>query len=387
MKGILMRLLILITGMLYIAFLMYEYYSLSIYRRGFRHIIHVNGIRGKSTVCRLIDAGLRAGGWKVFTKTTGTSPRMLYVDGSEHEIKRRGRANIKEQIGVIRKARAQKAEILVIECMAVKPELQAVAQEKIVAADIGVITNVRLDHLDEMGNSLDEIARTLSLTIPERGNLFTADKKYFGFFKMAAEQRGSEAFYSEEGSEELSKIDFPDNVSLALSICRYLGVERDIAIKGMENYKKDPGSLNVYRRKNRRGSSLTFINAMAVNDPESTLRIMEQAFEKVVQADERRVLLINNRKDRLSRMQQFCDFALQAGSGFDSIWICGSYKRLMAGMLIKGGMPSEQIKKVNSMRELEEIREDAAIFAVGNIGGFGRALTHYIEEAGDILGR
>ena len=71
-----MELLILSSGILYIVFLIYEYYSLSIIRKGLRHIIHVNGTRGKSTVCRLIDAGLKAGGHKVFTKTTGTSPRM-----------------------------------------------------------------------------------------------------------------------------------------------------------------------------------------------------------------------------------------------------------------------------------------------------------------------
>jgi hypothetical protein len=56
-------------------------------------------------------------------------------------------------------------------------------------------------------------------------------------------------------------------------------------------------------------------------------------------------------------------------------------------MLIKGGIPSDFIKPINSLKELEQNRSDAAIFAVGNIGGFGRELAKYMEEAGDVLGR
>lgn len=382
-----MKLLILICGIAYIVFLIYEYHSLSVTRKGFRHIIHVNGTRGKSSVCRLVDAGLRAGGYKVFTKTTGTSPRMLFVDGSEHELRRRGRANIKEQVGIIRKARAQGAEILVIECMAVKPELQELCQEKLVSADIGVITNVRPDHLDEMGGSLDEIAEALSLTIPSKGTLFTADNRYFDLFRRLAGTKGSAAFCSEAEGEELGDIDFVDNVSLALAVCRYLGVERDAAIAGMRGYRKDPGSLTIYRKKNSAGSSLTFINALAVNDPESTRLIMDKVFLGKVKAGEKGVLLINNRQDRLERLRQFCDFVLQTRESFDGIWLSGSLKPLMARMLRRAGIPRAMIKSINNIGDLENITEDTAVLAVGNIGGFGRVLTAYMEGAGDIFGR
>ena len=45
--------------------------------------IHVNGSRGKSSVVRLIAAGLRAGGFKTLAKVTGTSPRVIDKDGYE----------------------------------------------------------------------------------------------------------------------------------------------------------------------------------------------------------------------------------------------------------------------------------------------------------------
>jgi len=59
------------------------------HRRRLRRIpirIHVNGTRGKSSVSRLIAAGLRAGGIRTCCKTTGTLPRMILPDGSEYPV-------------------------------------------------------------------------------------------------------------------------------------------------------------------------------------------------------------------------------------------------------------------------------------------------------------
>ena len=39
--------------------------------------IHVNGTRGKSSVTRLIAAGLSASGLRTYAKTTGTRPRLI----------------------------------------------------------------------------------------------------------------------------------------------------------------------------------------------------------------------------------------------------------------------------------------------------------------------
>ncbi|MFQ5841200.1 MAG: Mur ligase family protein, partial [Thermodesulfobacteriota bacterium] len=108
--------------------------------------IHVNGTRGKSTVTRLIAAGLRGAGIKVLAKTTGTSPREIFEDGSEAEIRRRGRATVREQIRFIAQGARRGAEAIVIESMAVRPEIQWVSEHHIVRSHIGVITNIREDH-------------------------------------------------------------------------------------------------------------------------------------------------------------------------------------------------------------------------------------------------
>ena len=60
--------------------------------------IHVNGTRGKSSVVRLIAAGLREGGLKTFAKTTGTIPRIINEKGKDLELHRLRTATIGEQI-------------------------------------------------------------------------------------------------------------------------------------------------------------------------------------------------------------------------------------------------------------------------------------------------
>ena len=114
----------------YLAYLFYEKWANDRAVRSFQHIIHVNGIRGTTSVCRLIDAHLRGAGYRVFTKTTGSTPCYIDTQGQEHKIRRWGNANIGEQLSIIRRAHRQKAQILIIECMAVQPELQRIARLK-----------------------------------------------------------------------------------------------------------------------------------------------------------------------------------------------------------------------------------------------------------------
>ena len=84
-------------------------------QKDFLAVIHVNGIRGKTSTCRLLDAALRTK-YRVFTKTTGTDPVWIGTDGSEHPIRRWGPANIREQLNMLRKAHREKAQIVILEC-------------------------------------------------------------------------------------------------------------------------------------------------------------------------------------------------------------------------------------------------------------------------------
>nr|HPK04527.1 Mur ligase family protein [Bacteroidales bacterium] len=116
--------------------------------------IHVNGTRGKSSVTRLIGAGLRAGGISNITKVTGTFPRLILEDGTETYIHRKASANIIEQLDIVKFAARRKVDALVMECMALQPQYQTITEYMIVHSNIGVITNIRMDHTDVMGHTL-----------------------------------------------------------------------------------------------------------------------------------------------------------------------------------------------------------------------------------------
>ena len=138
--------------------------------------IHVNGSRGKSSVTRLIAAGLREADKKVFAKTTGSSPRIINEVGEDIVIHRLRSASIGEQVRLIRNFSKQNIDILIIECMAVQPQYQWVAEQKMIKSTISVITNVRPDHLDEMGHTLYENTMSLSNTIPFNGIFITSSQ-------------------------------------------------------------------------------------------------------------------------------------------------------------------------------------------------------------------
>src|SRR6476661_5150835 len=119
---------------------------------------------------RVLVNGLRGGGLRVVAKTTGTAARYIHPDATEEPVYRKfGIANVVEQIGIVRRAAAYNPHALVIECMAVQPALQEINQSKLIRSTIGVLCNVREDHLAEMGPTLDDVARSLCRSMPVGG--------------------------------------------------------------------------------------------------------------------------------------------------------------------------------------------------------------------------
>ena len=162
--------------------------------------IHVNGTRGKSSVTRLIAAGLREGGLKTFAKTTGTAPRVIDSDGKDRIIHRLRLPSIGEQVRLLNYFSKQNPDAVVIECMAVQPQYQWIAEHQMVKSHIGVLTNVRPDHLDEMGPTEDDVALSLCNTIPLNSLLVTGEDQKPEIIKEVAEQNGTTFIQSDESS-------------------------------------------------------------------------------------------------------------------------------------------------------------------------------------------
>lgn len=372
-------------SLFYYAFLLDENIQNNKHRAKLKHVIHINGIRGKSSVTRLIDAGLRAGGYRVFCKTTGTLPMTINTANEEQLIKRRGRANIKEQIKIMKQAAAENADCLVIECMAVAPALQHIAQHKILHADVVAITNTRMDHLDEMGGTLEEIADSLSNTIPQNGNFFTCDSRNFSFFAEKCQRFSTTATLVEETDVDYG-FDFNENIELALAICERIGVPRDIALGGMRTYKRDPFALAVYDIKTHNHSSALFINGFSINDPDSIEKVYEHLTNKGYFEQREKILLINNRGDRPYRMEQHIDLAVKLN--FDKVWIIGAYTQFMQRK-IEAKSPHKQFTKILHKADevdLQSLNENTVVFAVGNIANWGGEIVERAKKAGEQIG-
>ncbi|MBE6973297.1 MAG: poly-gamma-glutamate synthase PgsB [Ruminococcaceae bacterium] len=346
-------------------------------RSKLQHVIHVNGIRGKSTVTRLIDAGLRAGGYRVFCKTTGTVPMTIGTDHVSRPLLRRGRANIREQLDMLRLATQENAQILVLECMAVDPTLQRVAQHEMVRADIGVITNVRLDHTAEMGETLEEICDALSNTIPKNGVLFTADEQFFPQIARNGAQIGCHTELARPNGNE-PEFEFPENLALALSVCRYLGVPEETALRGMLHYQRDPYALSLYHLP---GGGV-FVNGLSINDPQSTQLVFERLTKRFGWDSEALILLINNRPDRGYRTEHMVMVAqvLQP----TRVWLLGASQRTAARAILKK-VPQSEICRFSRVGDLplDQIPQGKVIFAVGNVAGPGHEVMKRVREEGE----
>lgn len=269
----------------------------------------VNGIRGKSSITRLCAGALRGGGLRTVAKTTGTAARFLSPDGTEEPVHRKfGIANVVEQIGIVRRATAWRPDALVIECMAVLPDLQEVNERKLVRSTICVISNVREDHLDEMGPTLDDVARSLSRSMPQGGICVTAERERLHILQEEADRRDcrlvavdAEAVRDEEMAR-FRWITFKENVAVALAVAHLCGVGRGEAMAGMVAARPDPGTVTVERYRTARGQ-LAFANVFAANDPASTLMNIDLLRHRgLIGAP--LTLVVNCRPDRVERNGQ-----------------------------------------------------------------------------------
>src|SRR5438046_10420570 len=71
--------------------------------------------------------------------------------------------------------------------MAIRPK-NIIAESRFVRSTISVITNVRADHLDVLGPSLEDVAWNLSGIVPNNGVVVTEEKKYMPIIRRRAEE-------------------------------------------------------------------------------------------------------------------------------------------------------------------------------------------------------
>lgn len=364
----------------------------SILQRRVRRIrirIHANGTRGKSTVTRLIAAGLRAGGYRVIAKTTGTLARLILEDGSEIEVKRRGRATIREQMRTIAFAARRNVDAVVLECMAIHPELQWISEHQIIRSTVGVITNVRMDHMEVLGSETETMAKSLSHTIPTRGVLVTAESKYYELFAEKAARQGSRVIQVRahpQGSTvfPIGPHVFHENYEIALAVCDELGIDRTIALRGMGSVQQDVGALQIHAS-SINGRSFTFVNAFSVNDVDSLALVWKRVVaDGTVRAPI--VVILNGREDRPLRSQAF-GRAVVRHIQPDRLVLVGRAWRFVRKEAIRSGYPPERIVRLSDLTKenlqvslAPHVQAGSTVIGLGNYYGWGMKIAAQFAE-------
>ena len=351
--------------------------------------VNINGIRGKSTVTRLITSILTEAGYKTVGKTTGTAARMIYwfQDDEDIIVRQPQGANIGEQLKVLQKAADLNAEALVCECMAVNPDYQKVFQFRMLEANIVVIVNVLEDHLDVMGPTLDQIAQAFGATIPYNGFLITIDCAYTNYFKQIAKERNTKVIIADNSKitdEYLAKFDymiFPDNASLALAVGEALGIDEETCFKGMLNAHPDPGAMRITRIGDE-DLNCTFVNGFAANDPQSTVNIWERVKELEYNTEDP-IVIMNCREDRVDRTEIFVSDVFPKIQTHTLVAI-GEVSEPITTAFNNGQFPNvknyinlEYAEPDKIMETLTPLLKDRMVFGVGNIHGQGEA---FIEK-------
>jgi poly-gamma-glutamate synthase PgsB/CapB len=352
----------------------------------------VNGIRGKSSITRLCAGALRGGRLRVVAKTTGTAPRFIWPDGTEVPVYRKfDTANIVEQIGIVRQAAAERPDALVIECMAVQPSLQEINQTKLIRSTIGVICNVRDDHLDEMGPTLYDVARSLSRSMPYGGVCITAESRRFQVLAEEAAKRRCRLVYADPESvsdAEMSGFEFftfKENVAIALAVAAELGVGRADALRGMWEAAPDPGVVTVERYRIE-GKSLRLANLFAANDPSSTVMgfqrlVADQAIEPPF------FTLINCRPDRVERNRQMGTIVDLLAT--EKLFVVGQPSRSataalpigFGGLVLDLGGDDRDPRQIVAAI-VDQVESEASLVAIGNFHGQGERLLDHLQGLG-----
>jgi poly-gamma-glutamate synthase PgsB/CapB len=367
--------------------------------------VAVAGTRGKSSVTRLIAAGLREAGLRVLAKTTGSKPVLILADGSEEEILRAGPASIREQVRLVTLAARAGADVLVSEMMGIGPECLAVESRRILRPTTLALTNVKLDHIEAMGRRKDDVARALASSIPEGAEVFVPEEETYPVFSETAERLTAKLHPVAPSGDEAAlgpcqALPFGDhepNFRLALAVLVSLGLDRETAVRGMARARPDLGHLRIWRgRFGDPPRTAVCVSAFAANEPESSAAALEMVRERFPLASRPLIGLLSLREDRGDRTLQWIGAA-------DSGFFCGFAHVVLVGppagaalrkfrrssgpegpeySRFAGLSPAALMDHVFSIGPGEPV-----VVGLGNIIGPGEGIVRYWEERGEPVDR
>ncbi len=311
-----------ITASLMIAAGLYWWYSS--WRRHTRTIdsfdvrILVTGSRGKSSVVRLLHAVLVAAGRRPYARITGTDRLEIGPDGEEWHRDRYGQVTVLEMMDSAARAEAAGSDCLVFECMAVAPELIDLTQRRIVRAQVAVLTNARIDHLEDQGLDRASIAATMAGVAQGAELLITAEQHDDAADAIAT---------------VCAQLDVPCKFAIAADVqAELLTVLEGARLATHEDHD------GVETHCTPDGTDLAFLDLGSINEPES---LNGRIGDFLDGGGATRAIVLADRWDRPLRSIEFAAYLDPASA--DVAFVAGPTYRPARAALRRSGWPAERI--------------------------------------------
>lgn len=328
--------------------------------------ILVNGTRGKTSVTRWIAASFNAAGIKTVAKTTGSQARFILPDNSEVDYRKGKNPSMLEQRKFIKFALANKAEAIIVECMAITPENQSLMANTLIKQDYTLITNAYVDHIDEIGISKEETIKTLSKSIYKKSKVITSEKdfeKYHNIIICDGFDMNLPEFINDKADIE--------NAKIVSALLKDMNLSQKYVIDGYLQLKNDIGMKKIFTY-----GKFKIINAFAANDTKSLVQIISSRMN-----DKPYILIYNHRNDRAFRLPMIINALKAIDKMPECVGVIGDSAKAVATYI------SDHIhvdafaidNPKNWLRE-QELRQSKQVLCVGNIKGKG---IEFIESMGE----
>lgn len=256
--------------------------------------ILVTGTRGKSSLVRLLHAGLSACGLRTYARITGVLPRELSPEGCR-VIRRLSPAHVREMCWWLAQIPPD-ADAVVMENSAVSPDLQEAAGRWL-CPTLVVWTTLRSDHQEAWGPGLERAARALVRGVPRGVPVAGGPEADHPMVRALLEGRGCSLHFPPPTTPRGNHRE--ENLALALralSLCVAAEAQREAARRAMEALPPDIADFRVLGE----GDDL-LAAAFSANEVESTARL----FAETGWDPAGTTLLYHHRSDRAARLRGF----------------------------------------------------------------------------------
>jgi hypothetical protein len=230
-----------------------------------------------------------------------------------------------------------------------------------------LITNSYVDHIAEIGNTIDKTTYTLSQSVPKQSHLFINGDFNLKYISKDINITKSELVGTLDNFSENFNT-FPENISLSASVANNFNIPLDFLEKASYRVILDIGMHQKFICPN----GAVFFSSFSANDITSLSKtINNNGIDKYNSIN----FIFNNRLDRQYRVKQFSNLLKSLDIPLN-IFIIGENSKMISRYFRKNN--KTQVREISDILILRKIMDkcdnNTVFIGIGNIKGQGTKL-------------